>query len=125
MLRILEFWKVSDGSIWFYAGFKMFLKPKLYYIRFWKSSKVQELPNRTRVSKPLNFIIELWAPRSTRASNPSVSIIKSMLWEAFRSSSPPELLKHHFSLANGCHFGERVEHEMLIDSEALDSFRSS
>ena len=50
---------------------------------------------------------------------------KSMLCEAFRSSRPPELLKHHFSLANGCHFGEGVEHEMLIDLEALDPFRSS
>jgi len=33
---------------------------------------------------------------------PLVCIMKSMLWEALRSSRPPELLKHHFSLANRC-----------------------
>ena len=82
MLYFLRFWKVSDGNLWFYAGFRRFWKQNVIFAKvlkgFWWNSLVYQrfwkvwVSKRTRASKPFNFIIEM------------------ILCEAFWSLRPPE-----------------------------------
>ena len=68
MLYFLRFWKVSDGNLWFYAGFRRFWKPNVIFAKvlkgFWWNSLVYQrlwkvwVLKRTRASKPFNFIID-------------------------------------------------------------------
>ena len=110
-LVLCRFWKVLGVKCCISLGFERFLMEifgfmqvlegfwshMLYYVRFWmvlegsRASKPYQSLQTIQLHYQIDAlwtILELKASRSTRASKPLLFIIKSMLWEAFRSSSP-------------------------------------
>ena len=43
MLYFLRFWKVFDGNVWFYAGFKRFLQPNVMFPQVLKGFRWKRL----------------------------------------------------------------------------------